>query len=86
MPIDFIVWLSFIVVGGSVLAGVSQIVLRFLYPDIAPRGFTTLIILILFMGGVQLLSLSVIAEYIAKMFLEVKGRPRYIVKKMVNMP
>lgn len=48
-------------------------------------GIPTVVVLILFLGGVQLLSLSVIAEYIAKIFLEVKKRPRYIIRKTINV-
>jgi glycosyltransferase involved in cell wall biosynthesis len=44
-------------------------------------GWTSLIITILFVGAVQLFSLAIIGEYLAKIFIEVKGRPRYIVEK-----
>jgi len=50
----------------------------------APRGIPTIVILVLFLGGVQLLSLSVIAEYLSKIFLEVKRRPRYIIRRIIN--
>lgn len=49
------------------------------------KGIPSVVVLILFLGGVQLLSLSVIAEYLSKIFLEVKRRPRYIVKKTINI-
>ena len=45
------------------------------------RGWASTIIIILFMGGVQLISLSVISEYLANLFNEVKKRPEYIIKK-----
>lgn len=51
----------------------------------SPRGIPTIVILVLFLGGIQLLSLSIIAEYLAKIFLEIKGRPRYIIKKKLNI-
>jgi glycosyltransferase involved in cell wall biosynthesis len=44
-------------------------------------GFPTLICIILFLGGVQLLCMGVIGQYLAKTYLEVKGRPIYIVKE-----
>ena len=48
------------------------------------RGWASTIIIILFMGGVQLISLSVISEYLANLFNEVKKRPEYIIKKIIN--
>ena len=48
------------------------------------RGWASTIIIILFIGGVQLISLSVISEYLANLFNEVKKRPEYIIKKIIN--
>lgn len=45
----------------------------------APPGWASLILVVLFLGSVQLLSLGIIGEYIRLIFLEVKGRPPYIV-------
>ena len=41
-------------------------------------GFPTLIVVMLFLGGIQLLSLGIIGEYIARIFIETKGRPVYV--------
>lgn len=47
------------------------------------KGWASTIIIILFMGGVQLISLSVISEYLANMFNQVKKRPEYIIKNKI---
>ncbi len=48
------------------------------------RGFPTLAVMILFFGGIQLIALGIIGEYIGKIMAEVKNRPLYIIEEMVN--
>ena len=45
------------------------------------RGFTTLIVVILFMGGIQLLTIGILGEYIGRIFNETKNRPTYLVSE-----
>jgi dolichol-phosphate mannosyltransferase len=61
----------------SFVAMVAQVVLRFFLPGI-PHGITTIIVLILFFGGVNLLAASVLGEYLAKVLEETKSRPKFI--------
>lgn len=50
----------------------------------AVEGFTTVILLILFVGSVIMISLGIIGYYISKIYEEVKGRPRYLISKKIN--
>jgi dolichol-phosphate mannosyltransferase len=85
-PLDFIVWLAFGMVGASFLAIVAQISLRLIYPELVPPGISTIIVLILFVGGIQLLCLAIIGSYLAHIYDEVKRRPPYIVESVLNDP
>ncbi len=86
MPLDIITWLALATVLLAVLGIAAQIALRLLFPGLAPSGFSTLIILILFMGGIQLLCLSFIGSYLAHIYDEVKRRPPYLVESIWNDP
>ena len=48
--------------------------------EIAPTGFTTLVTLVLFLGGIQLIAIGLLGEYLGRIYDEVKRRPLYIVK------
>ena len=85
-PLDLIAWLAFVTVGLSVVAALAQIVLRFVDPSLAPKGFTSLLVVILFLGGIQLLCLAIIGSYLAHIYDEVKRRPPYIVESVLNAP
>jgi len=82
-PLEMISYLAALVVGLSAISIVIYIASYFIYST-APHGFSTLIVTILFLGGIQLLCLSIIGEYLGKIFEEVKGRPKYIIQEILN--
>jgi glycosyltransferase involved in cell wall biosynthesis len=86
LPLDAITALALITVFLSMIGIVLQVLLRLLNPSAVPNGFTTLIILMLFMGGIQLLCLSIIGSYLSHIYDEVKRRPPYIVESILNYP
>jgi glycosyltransferase involved in cell wall biosynthesis len=59
--------------------GVYVIAKTLLYGD-PVRGYPTLIVVVLFLGGLQLMALGIIGEYLARMFIEVKQRPLYLIQ------
>ena len=85
-PLDLITWLALGTVSASFAAILLQIALRLTRPELAPRGFSTIIVLILFVGGIQLLCLAIIGSYLSHIYDEVKRRPAYIVESVVNDP
>ncbi|MGN0403290.1 MAG: glycosyltransferase family 2 protein [Acetatifactor sp.] len=60
-----------------------QTLIRFLMGN-SVEGFTTVILLILIIGGFLMLSLGIIGHYIARIYEEVKGRPKYIISKVTD--
>lgn len=76
-------------IGGSViLLGLFSIVYTltryFVYQDTVP-GWSSLVVLLCFIGGAILLSLGVIGEYIGRLYEEIKNRPLYIVGRSANI-
>ncbi len=86
VPLQMITSVAFLAFIFSLVLIVYQVLVRLLWPDIAPKGITTVIVVVLFFGSVQLLSLSIIGEYVAKIFEEVKQRPQYVVKSIIRHP
>ncbi len=86
VPLDLITVLAVLICIGSLLLIVGQILARIFAPQLVPTGFTTLIVIILFMGGIQLLCLSIIGSYLAHLYDEVKRRPAYIRESVINHP
>jgi dolichol-phosphate mannosyltransferase len=68
----------------SLLLGLVQFLARIFYPHLAPRGITTVVLLIMFFGSFTILSISLIGEYVAKIFEEVKSRPLFIRRHLIR--
>jgi dolichol-phosphate mannosyltransferase len=85
-PLELITVLAFGTVALSGVGAIAQIVIRIVSPESVPAGLTTIILLVLFMGGIQLLCLSIIGGYLAHIYEEVKSRPSYVVESVINAP
>lgn len=77
-PIRLISFLGFSIFFVSLIALIYSLIVKFLGKTEA--GWTSIVISIWMLGGIQLLSLGVIGEYIGKIYNETKARPRYIIK------
>lgn len=80
--------LHFVTLAGSIFLGVSVVLgLQTLYLKLAGRavsGFATVILLELVIGSLLMISLGVIGEYLARIYEEVKRRPRYVVTEAIE--
>lgn len=82
-PLEWVFYAAIVGVVISILAFIGYFVAYFFIPG-APRGFMTTLMLMLFMGSVQLGVLAIISEYLRRIFEEVKSRPISIVDKVIN--
>ena len=81
-PIRIITAFGFLVSVLSVIGIIWSVVTALLGNSVV--GWASTVSIICFLGGIQLLSLGVIGEYIGKIYLEVKNRPRYIIDKKTD--
>lgn len=85
VPLEIITYVSLLTCLISFVSIAILIVIKLLNPNI-PRGIPLILVTTMFLGSVQLLSLSILGEYIGKIFEEVKQRPMYIIKNILNDP
>ncbi|MEE9648066.1 glycosyltransferase family 2 protein [Enterobacter soli] len=79
-PLRMWTYIGLFVAGLSFLYGAWMIVDKLLFGNNVP-GYPSLLVSILFLGGIQLIGIGVLGEYIGRIYVEVKNRPRYIIKK-----
>ena len=81
-PIRMITVLGFVIFFANIILGLRYLVLHYLGYTI--QGWTSLALLVLALGGLQLLGIGLIGEYIGKTYLEVKRRPRFLYEKVLG--
>lgn len=83
LPLRLSTMLGFGVSALSLLAAAYYFIVK-LARGLRPTGFTTIVVALLFLGGVELMSLGVIGEYLGNVLDEVKGRPTYVVREVLE--
>jgi len=84
VPLNILTAAGFILVGASALLILLQAAARLMFPRVAPKGATTVLIAILFFGSLNLFAISLVGEYLAKIFEEVKRRPHFIRRSVIT--
>jgi nucleoside-diphosphate-sugar epimerase/glycosyltransferase involved in cell wall biosynthesis len=82
LPLEIMSYTGFFLTIASFIAIAFQVYMKVRHPDL-PHGIPTIIILVLFFGGVQLLAISVLGEYLSKVVDETKSRPKFIRDKVI---
>lgn len=81
-PITIILEMGLVIIVLSVLAAIYALISYFTGHVVA--GWTSLILSIWFLGGIQLLAIGLVGQYIGKIYIEVKHRPRYNIEKVLE--
>jgi polyisoprenyl-phosphate glycosyltransferase len=81
-PVRFIFRIGLTAVIISVCYLLYVLIMKYYFNSV-PEGFTALLFIIVLFGGIQLIALSMIGEYVLRIFFQVKGRPLYIVSKRI---
>lgn len=79
LPLQFVTFIGILFLLGSVVLGIQTLVMKL--RGLAIGGFTTVILLLLIVGSCLMISLGMIGMYIARIYNEVKARPRYIISE-----
>ena len=83
VPLKLAIWTGFLAIWIAV-AGIIVAVVDRLMDKHLTRGWASLFVAVLFMGGVQLVSLGIIGEYLGRIYTEVKRRPLYVVQERLG--
>lgn len=82
LPLQLVTILGVFSILFSVVLGIQTMIRYFMGNSV--EGFTTVILLILIIGGFIMLSLGIIGHYLARIYEEVKGRPKYIISEVTE--
>jgi glycosyltransferase involved in cell wall biosynthesis len=74
------------IAGTAVLIGAYVAVMKLMFDADYPLGIPTLTLLVVFLGGMQLVAIGILGEYIGRIYEEVRHRPPYIVDRYINAP
>lgn len=83
MPLKLATYVGFISAICSILYLIVVVIQKIAF-GISVPGYATIVVLVLLLGGIQLFSLGLLGEYIAKMYVQVKNRPIYILKEYLS--
>ncbi len=78
VPLTILSYMGSVMLFFSMFIGMVQIAIRLAYPQRAASGITTVILIVLFFGALNLFSMALVGEYVGRIFEEVKRRPHFI--------
>ena len=68
----------------SIILGARLIVLKLMDRVVEVPGWVSLMVVMLFLGGVQIIAIGIVGQYIARVYDETKQRPKFLVKQLIG--
>ena len=84
LPLTLATYLGVIVSIIGALLGTWAVIEKIFFPETTIQGWSSLLIVIVFMGGIQLITIGIVGEYLGRIYEEVKGRPLYIINQKIE--
>ena len=84
-PLKIAIWTGLASVIIGLIYALVILICKILYPSSYVVGWTSIIFIIIFFGGIQLLTIGILGEYIGNLFDEAKDRPEYIINEKINL-
>ena len=85
IPVRLMIHFGFFVAATSFCVGMVYLILKLLNIGTWPLGFATLFLIIAFLGGIQLITIGMIGEYVGRIHMEVKQRPLFLVADFIGI-
>src|SRR5690606_16565024 len=83
-PLRWVTYSGVMISGITFLLAIYYFITFFLFEKEPGSGFTTIIMCVLFLGGVQLISIGILGEYVGRIYEEIKQRPLYVVQEKLG--
>lgn len=82
-PLEYITAVGFIIFIFSLIMGIYILVEKYCYKQVLP-GWASIVLPIYFLGGIQILCIGILGEYIGKSYIETKDRPNFIIDQQID--
>ena len=84
-PLKVAIWTGIASVLIGLIYALVILIMKIISPESFVVGWTSIIFIIIFFGGIQLLTIGILGEYIGNLFDEAKDRPEYIINEKINL-
>ncbi|MBI5127303.1 glycosyltransferase family 2 protein [Candidatus Roizmanbacteria bacterium] len=84
-PLRLASYFGFICASLGFLGIIYEVLKKIFYPESFVTGWIGIFVAVMFLGGIQLITIGIIGEYIGKIYKEVQNRPRYLIREKINL-